>query len=163
MLSRQDKRHIILMYVTGFIFLAICCAAVYKLIYEPAASELRHLHRVISNETPENIVEKTSLGHYQEWVKPLNESQQTIREQITGLVHLSATHLIEMRFDAKTEGKPFSQIPVLLKVRGAFPAVMSLLTRLANAHLIFSFDKLDLSKVSSSILASLQLRFRTLM
>jgi hypothetical protein len=162
MLSRQDRRQIILVYMAGLLLLCVCCMAAYKLLYVPARSELRYLHQTISDETPNKIEEHSmSLGEYQQWMSSLKVSQSGVRQGITTLVHAAAVRLIELRFDAKQKLKPFAEIPVFLKVKAGFPAIMTFFTHLANSHLIFSFRNLQLNKEGSSIIAAVHLQLRS--
>jgi len=161
MLSRQDRRYIILTYGISFLFLIVACAAAYKMVYKPARNELRHLHQTLSDQTPNSIEQKPAaqLGMYDAWVQSLYVSQSGLRRQITQMIQQASVRLIELRFDAKKPAASLTALPVLLKVDGLFPQMMRLFTKMANSHLVFNFKKLQLQKKGEKLMASMQLQF----
>ncbi len=163
MLSRQDKRHVVLIYTLGFVIFLIACISIYKIIYEPARSELLALHRQLSAQTPANVAGvNIGFGEYAVWQNAVSDSQKQVYQKLMSMIGKASLQVQEIRFDEKQAATPFYELPVSVKISGNFTNLMHFFIALANAHMVFSFEQLALAKTESSIQAVLQLRFRVL-
>lgn len=161
MLSRHNKHQLILTYLIGFMMLVFACMSMYRLLYVPMRTELRHLHQEITDETPNSITKHVvSLGTYQPWMQSLAYTDVDLRKQMVAMLSSDALHVIELRFLKKKQDAEFFQRPVYLKLSGAFPNIVNFFTRLANSHLVFTFEDLHLSQQNHLLQAVMQLRFK---
>ncbi len=161
MLSRQDRRQVILIYIVGFITFFLTVATAYKIVYEPLRHELRLLHQELTDETPGSIQGfGASLGAYEPWLAALSLTQDQLRSELIEILSKSHVQLAQIRFDEQKKEKPFSELPIFLKVRGNFSSLIQFFVALSNAHLLFDFEKLALTKHDSMIQSTMTLRFR---
>lgn len=163
MLSRQDRRQVILIYTIGIIVLLMACATIYRVIYEPLRHELRYLHQQISDETPNSIDHvAVSLGEYAPWMAGLHVSEAQLRSRLTQLMNQAHVQLKEMRLGEKQLAAPFYEMPIHLKLTGSYFAITHFLVSLANAHLIFNFKKIVLAKSHALLNAAIVMQLRML-
>ena len=145
MLSSHSDRRIIKIYVVGLVSLVLLAYVLAQIFYQTLYCEILRLkeqQKTLLHEQSQYGAVKNQAGDKQLLAtKEFYQSAELLKPKLIMWLQQAHVQLVDLRFDST----------VTITVVGSFAQDMSLLIELANAHLLFDVNAVDLISVKNGI------------